>query len=120
MKFLLDANVPRSCAESIRRAGHTAADIRDIMPAARDEEVLRYAKENEFLVITRDLGFGNPLLHPAGSHSGVVILRLPNTFTAKQISVVLEEFLKDAAKEGLAGAVTIVELGRYRIRQQLK
>jgi len=67
--------------------------------------------------VTRDLDFGNILIYPLKSHRGIIILRLPFYFTANQINSILKEFLSSVNIKELEGAVTIVELGRYRIRK---
>ncbi len=40
MKFLLDANMPRSSAELLRKHGHEAEDVRNILPGGADDEQL--------------------------------------------------------------------------------
>ncbi|HLD77457.1 MAG TPA: DUF5615 family PIN-like protein, partial [archaeon] len=93
-------------------------DVRDIgLGHASDAAILRAAKASGSIVVTRDLGFGNPEQHPLSAHAGVVILRLPSSFNARQTAAVLADFLKEAKSAPLEGAVTIVELGRYRIRR---
>ena len=44
LKFLLDADMPRSGGEVIRRLGFDIEDVREIgMRAARDKEIIEYA-----------------------------------------------------------------------------
>jgi len=93
-------------------------DVRDInLGAAADEEVIKYAKENNFIPVTRDLEFASILRYPSGSHAGVVVLRLPFDFNSQQINSVLRDFIKTVKIEKLANSITIVELGKYRIRR---
>jgi hypothetical protein len=47
----------------------------------------------------------------------LIVLRLPFYFIADQINNILEEFLSSVNLNELENAVTIVELGRYRIRR---
>jgi len=47
----------------------------------------------------------------------LVVLKLPFYFTAKQINNALKEFLSSLDVKKLENAVTIVELGRYRMRR---
>jgi predicted nuclease of predicted toxin-antitoxin system len=47
LKFLLDADMPRSSAKVIRTIGFEVEDVRDIgMRAAKDREIIEYALEN--------------------------------------------------------------------------
>ncbi|MBI3536456.1 MAG: DUF5615 family PIN-like protein [Chloroflexi bacterium] len=48
MQFRIDADLPRSSANVIRRYGYEATDVRDIgLRHAKDEEIARYAKQNQ-------------------------------------------------------------------------
>jgi len=117
-EVLLDADVPRSSAQVLRKLGHEALNVRDIgLGDATDEEIIKYAKENNFILVTRDIEFANFLHYPVGSHVGIVVLRPPLDFTSEQINSVLDDFIKSVKIEELANNVTIVELGKYRIRR---
>jgi len=116
LKFLLDADMPRSSGEVIRRLGFDIEDVRDIgMRAARDKEIIEYALKHNRIVITMDTDFGEVLRYP--EHPGAVILRFPYAFTSKEINERLEEFFKSVSEDDLIGMITIVELSRYRKRR---
>jgi predicted nuclease of predicted toxin-antitoxin system len=101
-----------------RRLGHEVLDVRDInLGGATDKEIIKYAKENDFILVTRNIEFANILRYPVGSHVGIVVLRLPFDFTSEQINSVLNDFIKGVKIEELVNNVTIVELGKYRIRR---
>ena len=118
MRFLLDADIPRSSAQVLRKLRYEVIDVRDInLGNATDEEIIKYAKENNFILVTRDIEFANVLRYPVGSHVGIVVLRLPFDFTSEQINSVLYDFIKSVKIEELVNSVTIVELGKYRIRR---
>jgi len=118
MRFLLDADIPRSSAQVLRKSRHEVLDVRDInLGDATDEEIIKYAKENNLILVTRDIEFANILRYPPGSHVGIILLRLPFDFTSKQINSVLDVFVKSVKIEELVSNVTIVELGKYRIRR---
>jgi len=117
MKFFLDACMPYSSKEIFQRYGEVS-HARDIgMGGAPDKEIIEYASKNKAVLVTKDLDFGNTLLYPIDSYFGVIILRVPFYFTAKQINNVLREFLSSVNIEELKNAITIVELGRYRMRR---
>ena len=118
IKFLLDANMPHSSTEIVRKSGWNAVNVRDIgMRNAEDKEIVKYAFDNNYVIITRDRGFGNIFHYPKGTHRGIVILKLPSRFTAEEINMILAEFLKSIDKKKITKLITIIELGRYRIRK---
>lgn len=115
LKFLLDADMPRSIAEVIRSLGFDVEDVRDIgMRAAKDKEIIEYALKNKRIIITKDTDFGEVLRYP--EHPGAIIFRLPYAFTANEINKRLEDFFKSVKEEELKETITIVELSRYRRR----
>ena len=65
MKFLLDANMPRSAASLLRELGHQVEDVRDVLPpGADDSEVAAFAKSNQLVLITRDFDFADIRNYP--------------------------------------------------------
>src|SRR3989337_1483059 len=116
LKFLLDADMPRSSAELIRSIGYEVEDVRDIgMRAAKDKEIIEYALKNNRIIITRDIDFGEVLRYP--EHPGAIIFRLPHTFTSKDLNKRIEEFFKSVKGEDIMETIIIVELSRYRKRR---
>jgi len=72
MKILLDADIHRSGAFVHKKLRHEMLDVRDIdWGVATDDEIVNYAKENNFVSVTRDIEFANVLRYPAGSHVGI-------------------------------------------------
>ena len=115
LKFLLDADMPRSSAEVVRSMGFDVEDVRGIgMGSAKDREIIEYALKNSRLIITRDTDFGEVLRYP--KHPGAVIFRLPNTFTTPEINERLNGFLSSINEEKLRNAITVIERERYRRR----
>ncbi|MBO8183472.1 MAG: DUF5615 family PIN-like protein [Archaeoglobus sp.] len=115
IKFLLDADMPRSSGEVIRMLGFEVEDVRDIgLGSAKDKEIIQYARKNGRIIITRDTDFGEVLRYP--EHPGAIIFRLPYTFTAREINERLSEFLNSVKENEIKNAIIIVELERYRRR----
>lgn len=83
----------------------------------KNKEIAEYAAKNKSILITKDLEFANRAIFPAGSHYGVIVLRLPTNFKAPQVISVLTDFLRSIDTKELEKAITIVKLGRYRIRK---
>ncbi len=115
LKFLLDADMPRSSVEAIKSIGYDVEDVRDIgMKAAKDNEIIKYALDNKRIIITKDTDFGEVLRYP--EHPRAIIFRLPYTFSAKEINRRVNEFLESVDEKEIRNAITIVELSRYRRR----
>src|SRR2546428_11891323 len=78
-RFLIDEDLPRSLARELRAAGIFAEDVRELgLRGKSDDEILNYARAHALALVTADLGFGNILRFPPGSHAGIVVTRFPN------------------------------------------
>lgn len=98
--------------------GYNVVDAREVsLGGAKDPLIFEYAQKEGRIIVTRDKGFGNLLQYPLGSHEGIIVLRLPSTYTAVQINRVLEAFMRDVAAPQLERKLAIVEPGRYRLRE---
>ena len=70
IKFLLDADMPRSSVEILRALDFNVKDVRDLgMRYAKDSEIIAYAQRTGRVVITRDLDFGSILRYPRSPRS---------------------------------------------------
>mgnify|MGYP001593457626 FL=1 len=117
MRFFLDENIPLSVLDFIASFGFKVDHVKNIgMHGARDKQIAEYAKKQKAVLITKDLEFGNLLIYPSGSHYGLLILKLPYTFSADQIAKTLSDFLTKIDTKDLANSITVLEIGRYRIR----
>ena len=115
MKFLLDADMPKSTADIIRSFGYDVEDVRDIgLGAAKDKEIIEYALKNERIIVTRDTDFGEVLRYP--KHPGAIIFRLPYTFIAEKINERVKKFFETVDEKDIKNTIIIVELARYRRR----
>lgn len=118
MKFLLDANIPYSSLKVFEALDLEAVHVYDInLGSAEDSVIMKYAAKNELVIVTRDLDFGALAVHTKVPAYGILSLRLPFSFTAKQINSILKSFLSNVELDKLKRAVVVVELGRYRIRK---
>ena len=115
MKFLLDADMPKSTADIIRSFGYDVEDVRDIgLGAAKDKEIIEHALKNERIIVTRDTDFGEVLRYP--KHPGAIIFRLPYTFIAEKINERVKKFFETVDEKDIKNTIIIVELARYRRR----
>lgn len=116
MRFLGDVGVSISTLRSLREAGYDAVHLREQnQHRLPDDAILEKAAEEERIVITFDLDFGD-LLAAAGQRlPSVIIFRLHNQ-TPLNVSNRLFDILSVEAPRLEAGAVIIVEDTRYRVR----
>jgi predicted nuclease of predicted toxin-antitoxin system len=72
-KFVVDEDMPRSTSRILKTKGYDVLDVRDCgLRGGSDEEVFKLAQKEKAVLLTGDLGFGNILHFPIGSHFGVV------------------------------------------------
>ena len=116
MAFLLDANIPYSAKEVFPK-NTRVSHVRDIgLDRASDEEIIKWAKRKQAVLVTRDFDFANILHFPPKQYSGIVILKVPYFYSGEAIKRVLADFLSNTDEKSLAGHVVVVEEGRFRIR----
>jgi predicted nuclease of predicted toxin-antitoxin system len=121
MRFLLDANMPRSVAGAVQRLGHEAVDVRDIgLGGAEDQQVAAYAKQHDLALITRDFDFSDVRNYPPAEFAGIIVLELPDDAVAATVVKVMESFLSQPQLlSQLKGRLAIVESWRVRFRPTL-
>lgn len=114
-RFLVDESLPRSVCRELLARGHEVVDARDAGLRGRpDEEVHRYAVSGQRVLLAADVDFANALRFPAGSHPGIVVLRVPDDWGAAARTARLVAGIEELGNE-LAGAIVIVEPSRTRI-----
>ncbi|MBI2652828.1 DUF5615 family PIN-like protein [Candidatus Woesearchaeota archaeon] len=115
MKFLIDADSPYSLIAIFNKYGHKAVHVRVALGAATDEEIYDYAQKNDYVIVTRDLGFAETFLKNKGL--GLILMRLPYYFTVDKINKVFDEFLNEINVKEMVNSIVVVELGRYRTKK---
>ena len=116
MKFLIDADCPRSIGTILKKLGHQTTDIRDIKPSASDNEIYSLIQKESFILITRDTDFSNILRYPLYPRCGIVLLRL-HLSSIDEIIDILKNLLTRVPPKDLMGSLTVVRKGRFRIRK---
>jgi predicted nuclease of predicted toxin-antitoxin system len=117
-RFLIDENLPSALARALRTAGHHAEDLRDVRArGSTDDEVFEHARVSRFTLVSRDVGFGNIARFPLGTHSGIVLVRFPNSIPARIVSESVVLAITRLSDDDLAGNLIVVAPGRVRIRR---
>lgn len=76
MRFLVDADLPRSAVHLLRRYGHGAVDVRDIgLRDAKDRQIAAYARREGYCLLTGDFHFADVRNYPPKDYPGLVILK---------------------------------------------
>ena len=121
MRFLLDANMPRSAVGAVQRLGHEAVDVRNIgLGGAEDQQIAAYAKQHDLTLITRDFDFSDIRNYPPGEYAGIILLELPDDAVAATVVKVMESFMSQPQLlSHVAGRLAIVESWRVRFRPAL-
>jgi len=118
IRFLIDEDMPRSTAKLLREAGFECLDVRDVgLRGSKDDAIYQRAQEENCILMTGDLGFGNSLRYPLGSHKGIVIARFPNEMPSDKLNQILIDAIKNVQKD-LSGNLTIIEPDKIRIRRR--
>jgi predicted nuclease of predicted toxin-antitoxin system len=122
MRFLLDANLPRSAVAAVEKCGHTVEFARDSgLGTAPDDVIAERARATHAVLVTRDLDFADVRRYPPAEYSGIVILRLPDDAMAKDIAAVLARFLADTeVVDQLPRRLATVDETRVRFRPTLE
>jgi predicted nuclease of predicted toxin-antitoxin system len=119
LPILVDEDMPRPTAGLLQSLGIDAIDLRDIgLKGATDAEVFEHAQKQRMIIISRDKEFSNILKYPLGTHHGIIWVNLPYTFIRHQILDAVKRFFVGVERSRLPNNLTILEVGRYRIRER--
>ncbi len=115
MRFLVDENLPVDVAQVLQDHCHSVTHVsRSEHRGATDSELARVATREQRLIVTRDLGF-SALRSPRVP--GVILVRVPDTFTRRQIRDLVAAFVASAPLDQVEGSVTVLSPGRVRMRK---
>lgn len=116
MKFLADAGISPKTVAFLNAAGHDAVHVRQIgLQRATDAEIVQRARQEGRIVLTFDLDFGEILALGVADSPSVVIFRLSDE-TSASVNWRLGAVITERRSELQAGALIVVEDGRYRMR----
>jgi predicted nuclease of predicted toxin-antitoxin system len=116
LKFLIDMNLSPRWVETLEKYGYPSIHWSSVgRPDALDSEVLTFAQENNYVLLTHDLDFGAILASSLGVSPSVVQIRAlnldPDAVMAKVVNAI-----EKVAEDLKAGALVIVQPGSTRAR----
>lgn len=118
MRFLVDADLPRSLASALRARGYDADDVRDLgLGGSVDEVILTYAVRNDYVLISGDKGFTNVLRFPLGSYPGIIVGRFRRHALAPEKTRLLLRWIPTLDKNDIRGNLVIIQVKGIRIRR---
>ena len=116
MKLLVDMNLSPSWVDRLARHGFESVHWFTIGAAtAPDVEILAWANEHEFVLITNDLDFSAILAASAGASPSVVQIRTQDLLSDEAVGTVVKAL--EAHREDIGqGALLSIDEGGTRVR----
>jgi predicted nuclease of predicted toxin-antitoxin system len=116
MNFLVDMNLSPSWADFLAEAGFTAIHwSKQGPPTASDREIMRWAAERDFVVLTADLDFSAILAATDRRRPSVILLR-NDILTPLALGSAVLAAINKAKDELVAGAIISLDAERARLR----
>jgi predicted nuclease of predicted toxin-antitoxin system len=118
VRFLIDADLPRSATARVEQYGHQAVNVRDIgLGRARDPDIAAYARQQRMTLLAGDFDYADVRIYPPEEYAGIVILELGRQNASAFVLRLLDELLQQAdVVAKLEGRLAIVRPGRIRLR----
>ena len=114
MKFLVDVGVGKKVENWLKENGFDILSVRDIDSHAKDSQILRWAVDQQRMIISMDKDFGELVYNSGKHHAGVLILRLEDADGDAKVEVIkkiLAEFY-----DKIESHFCVFQDGRLRIR----
>ena len=116
MRFLADMGISLRVAEWLRQKGHDAKHLREEnLQRLPNGEIFKKAVQENRVILTFDLDFGEIVALSKGNRAGVILFRLHNA-RADRVIERLEVLFREPPAS-FANRVVIVEEARYRMRR---
>ena len=117
--ILVDQNVPPQVCNFLRtrKPLWQVWHVSEVgLRGASDETIFQWAQKRGAVVITFDEDFADARMYPAGSHAGVIRLRVWPT-TVENTEEGLARLFEIVTEDDLRGSLVIVDQRRIRIRR---
>jgi predicted nuclease of predicted toxin-antitoxin system len=114
MKFLVDVGVGKKVENWLKENGFDVLSVRDIDSRAKDSQILRWAVDQQRMIISMDKDFGELVYNSGKHHAGVLILRLEDADADTKVAVIKKIFAEYYDK--IESHFCVFQDGRLRIR----
>jgi predicted nuclease of predicted toxin-antitoxin system len=109
--------VSMSTARALRKEGHDVVHLREKgLRRLPDEDIVQKARQEERVILTFDLDFGDLLTAGLHRSPSVILFRLHNQ-TPSVVTRRLLTLLSERSRDMEEGALIVVEDMRYRVRR---
>ena len=122
LTLLLDENIPPRITKFLlhRRPAWNVKHVREAgLRGLTDGVIFAWAQEHGAIVITFDEDFADARMYPAGSHHGVIRMRIWPT-TTERVEAALDRLLQELSDDDLQGSLIIVDDRRIRVRKSAR
>lgn len=113
MKFVIDVGVGRSVEVQLAADGYDVLPVRDRDQHLADQEILRWAVQEQAIVVTMDKDFGNLIWKERPPRAGVVLLRMEDA-TGPEKAAAPRRIVREVGPE-LPHHFTVFKNDRLRI-----
>ena len=118
MRLFVDEDLPRSLVTDLIEDGFEATDVRSAgLKGKPDEDLVEFAKKTDAVLLTGDIGIGNVLRFPLGSHSGIALVRWPEGLPIESLKRMIRAGLKGLTDEEVMGNLVVIEPGKLRVKR---
>ena len=87
MRFLVDENGGLVVPDWLRSQGHEVFSVYQSARGIDDDEVIRKAFDENWILITSDKDFGDKVFREQRPHRGVILLRIENQLSTNKIAL---------------------------------
>ncbi len=113
----VDEDLPTDIAAMLRAAGHDALSVVEQgLTGPTDEALWPIVQHEPRCLFTADKGFADIRIHPPGSHSGVVLFRLPFESRAGYLRLT-QFFIRQFDLVEARGAIIVVSPDEIRVHR---
>ena len=114
MRFLVDVGVGKKVENWLKGNGFDVLSVRDIDSRAKDSQILRWAVDQQRMIITMDKDFGELIYNSGMQHAGVLILRLEDADSDTKVKVIKQVLTEH--HDRIESHFCVFQDGRLRIR----
>ena len=116
MKFLADMGIPPKAVDFIDKLGYNDVHLNDLgLNTFPDPDILKKARDEGYILLTHDLGFGELVAATKANLPSVIIFRLRNMHPDRVNHYLHKVIIED--REFLEhGAVISITEGQIRVR----
>lgn len=116
MRFKIDENLCADFVAVLLEAGHDAMTVGDQGLSGKSDAVIaEVCKEENRVLVTGDLGFGNVQEYPPEEYSGLIVIRMARPSRRGSLDA-FRAILGRLSEAECKGKLWIVEESRVRIR----